>query len=75
MPLSHDLSVLAVLSKLVEEGMTMITVTHEVAFAREVAHRFVFMENGAVVEEGSSRNLSVQGVTEERTRSFLAKVL
>ena len=67
--------VLAVLTDLVAEGMTMITVTHEVGFAREVAHRFVFMENGAVVEEGPSSHLTTQGVKEERTRSFLAKVL
>ncbi len=67
--------VLNVLSDLVAEGMTMIAVTHEVGFAREVAHRFVFMERGAVVEEGPSSNLSVDGVREDRTRSFLEKVL
>ena len=67
--------VLNVLSDLVAEGMTMIAVTHAVGFAREVAHRFVFMERGAVVEEGPSSNLSVDGVREDRTRSFLEKVL
>ncbi|MCU1492277.1 MAG: ectoine/hydroxyectoine transporter ATP-binding protein EhuA [Acidimicrobiaceae bacterium] len=67
--------VLQVLGSLVAEGMTMVTVTHEVGFAREVAERFVFMEGGVVVEEGDARNLTTTGVTEERTRSFLAKVL
>lgn len=67
--------VLNVLSDLVREGMTMIAVTHEVGFAREVAHRFVFMERGAVVEEGPSSHLTVDGVTESRTRDFLTKVL
>jgi polar amino acid transport system ATP-binding protein len=67
--------VLAVLTDLVAEGMTMVAVTHEVGFAREVAHRFVFMEHGAVVETGPARQLSVEGVQEDRTRAFLAKVL
>jgi polar amino acid transport system ATP-binding protein len=67
--------VLNVLSELVADGMTMIAVTHEVGFAREVAHRFVFMERGSVVEEGPSSHLSVDGVTQPRTRSFLEKVL
>ena len=67
--------VLNVLGALVAEGMTMIAVTHEVGFAREVAHRFVFMERGSVIEEGPSAHLSVDGVREERTRSFLEKVL
>ena len=67
--------VLNVLGELVAEGMTMIAVTHEVGFAREVAHRFVFMERGSVIEEGPSAHLSVDGVREERTRSFLEKVL
>ncbi len=67
--------VLNVLGELVAEGMTMIAVTHEVGFAREVAHRFVFMERGSVIEEGPSAHLSVERVREERTRSFLEKVL
>ncbi len=67
--------VLNVLSDLVADGMTMVAVTHEVGFAREVAHRFVFMERGAVIEEGPSSQLSAQGVREERTRAFLEKVL
>jgi ABC-type polar amino acid transport system ATPase subunit len=67
--------VLQVLTNLVAEGMTMVAVTHEVGFAREAAHRFVFMERGAVVEEGPSKLLTTEGVSQERTRSFLAKVL
>lgn len=67
--------VLAVLSDLVADGMTMITVTHEVGFAREVAHRFVFMERGAIVEEGPAAHLRPELVTEGRTREFLTKVL
>jgi polar amino acid transport system ATP-binding protein len=67
--------VLQVLSDLVAEGMTMVAVTHEVGFAREVAQRFVFMERGTVVEEGPANRLTTAGVTEERTRNFLAKVL
>ena len=53
----------------------MVAVTHEVGFAREVAQRFVFMERGAVVEEGPAHKLTVQGVAHERTRAFLARVL
>ncbi len=67
--------VLQVLGELVTEGMTMVTVTHEVGFAREVAHRFVFMERGVVVEEGPTKNLSPSLAAEERTRAFLQKVL
>ncbi len=67
--------VLNVLSELVNDGMTMIAVTHEVGFAREVAHRFVFMERGMIIEQGPSSHLSVEGVTQQRTRSFLEKVL
>jgi polar amino acid transport system ATP-binding protein len=67
--------VLQVLGSLVSEGMTMVVVTHEVGFAREVAQRFVFMEHGHIVEEGPASHLSVDGVTSERTRAFLAKVL
>lgn len=67
--------VLQVLGELVTEGMTMVTVTHEVGFAREVAHRFVFMERGVVVEEGPTKNLSPSLAAEERTCAFLQKVL
>ncbi len=67
--------VLDAIKRLAVSGMTMIIVTHEVGFAREVSDRFVFMERGAVVETGPSANLSVEGVSNQRTREFLSKVL
>ncbi len=67
--------VLQVLGSLVADGMTMVAVTHEVGFAREVAERFVFMEHGRVVEEGPASHLTVDGVAHERTRTFLTRVL
>ena len=66
--------VLAVIRDLAAKGMTMVVVTHEMAFARDVADRVVFMSDGVVVEEGIAR----QVITEphrERTRNFLARVL
>lgn len=66
--------VLQVIRSLVDDGMTTIIVTHEVGFAREVCDRFVFMEDGAVVEEGPSELLGGSAV-HDRTRQFLAKVL
>ena len=65
--------VLQVLGELVADGMTMVAVTHEVGFAREVAHRFVFMEHGAVIEEGPAKNLSPTGAAQERTRVLFSK--
>jgi len=59
---------------LAEEGMTMIVVTHEVGFAREVADALVFMDEGVVVETGQPREM-LASPKNERTRSFLAKVL
>jgi polar amino acid transport system ATP-binding protein len=50
-------------------------VTHEVGFAREVSDRFVFMENGQLVETGPSERLSVERAEHFRTREFLSKVL
>jgi len=66
--------VLAVMRNLAEEGMTMMVVTHEMAFAREVADRVVFMDDGTVVEEGHPDDV-IGGPREERTRSFLQRVL
>lgn len=66
--------VLAVMKKLAESGMTMIVVTHEIGFAREVADRIVFMDEGAVVEEGRPEEI-LSNPKEERTREFLARVL
>ena len=66
--------VLAVMRGLAEDGMTMVVVTHEMGFAREVADRVVFMDGGVVVEDGPPAQ--VLGAPEHaRTRSFLAKVL
>jgi polar amino acid transport system ATP-binding protein len=66
--------VLGVMRRLARDGMTMIVVTHEMQFAREVADKVVFMDDGIVVEEGTPD----QVITEpqhERTRSFLSRVL
>jgi polar amino acid transport system ATP-binding protein len=54
--------------------MTMIVVTHEMGFAREVGHHLVFMDDGAVVEEGPPRAVFADA-KEARTRAFLSKVL
>jgi polar amino acid transport system ATP-binding protein len=65
--------VLGVMRNLAEEGTTMIVVTHEMAFAREVADRVVFMDQGVVVEEGPP-NAVLLNPQEERTRAFLSRV-
>ena len=66
--------VLDVMRELAAEGMTMIVVTHEMGFAREVADRVIFMADGAIVEQGKPSEL-FDNPQEERTRSFLEKVL
>ncbi|WP_043726247.1 amino acid ABC transporter ATP-binding protein [Kutzneria sp. 744] len=66
--------VLAVMRSLADQGTTMVVVTHEMAFAREVADTVVFMADGAVVEQGPPDRLLVRP-DHERTRSFLAKFL
>lgn len=66
--------VLDVMRELAEDGMTMIVVTHEMGFAREVADRVIFMADGAIVEEGTPTQI-FDHPQEERTRSFLNKVL
>ncbi|MBT2231334.1 amino acid ABC transporter ATP-binding protein [Nonomuraea sp. NEAU-A123] len=66
--------VLAVMRKLAEEGMTMLVVTHEMGFAREVADRVVFMDGGVIVEDGTAAQV-VGDPQQERTRSFLRRVL
>lgn len=66
--------VLAVMKRLAESGMTMIVVTHEIGFAREVADRVVFMDGGHIIEEGAPEEILV-APKEERTKSFLARVL
>ncbi len=66
--------VLDVMQSLAREGMTMIVVTHEMGFAREVAHRAVFMDDGLVVEEGTPEQV-FSNPQQERTRAFLRKIL
>ncbi|MFH8485254.1 amino acid ABC transporter ATP-binding protein [Streptomyces longisporoflavus] len=66
--------VLAVMRSLAREGMTMLVVTHEMSFAREVADRVVFMDDGVIVEEGTPERV-VGDPQHERTRLFLARVL
>ncbi len=66
--------VLAVMRTLASEGMTMLVVTHEMGFAREVADQLVFMDGGVVVEKGDPRDL-LSNPTQERTREFLSKLL
>ncbi|QSF47576.1 MULTISPECIES: amino acid ABC transporter ATP-binding protein [Paenibacillus] len=66
--------VLAVMKDLAREGMTMVVVTHEMGFAREVGDRVLFMEQGIVVEEDAPERL-FGNPSHERTREFLSKVL
>jgi len=66
--------VLAVMQALAEEGMTMVVVTHEMGFARQVADRVIFIDEGLVVEEGSPEAIFTKAGN-ERTRAFLGKVL
>lgn len=65
--------VLAVMRSLAEDGMTMLVVTHELGFARNVSTKVVFMENGTIVESGSSTDF-FQDPKEERTRAFLKTI-
>ena len=66
--------VLRVLAKLAEDGMTMMVVTHEIGFARNVAHRLVFMHDGEIWEEGAARTVLDSPKTEE-LGNFLGSVL
>ena len=66
--------VLDVMQELARDGMTMIVVTHEMGFAREVADRVIFMADGSIVEEGTPRKI-FDTPKEERTQNFLSKVL
>jgi polar amino acid transport system ATP-binding protein len=66
--------VLGVMKKLAAEGMTMVVVTHEMGFAREVANELVFMDGGVVVEHGPPREV-LSNPRNERTKAFLSKVL
>jgi polar amino acid transport system ATP-binding protein len=66
--------VLSVMKALAQEGMTMLVVTHEVAFAREAADRILFLDEGKLVEQGKPGDL-LSSPKHPRTREFLAKVL
>ena len=64
--------ILKVIRQLAEENMTMVIVTHEMAFARDVADRVIFMDGGYIIEEGDPREV-IEHPKEERTRQFLAR--
>ncbi|TCL71659.1 amino acid ABC transporter ATP-binding protein (PAAT family) [Hydrogenispora ethanolica] len=66
--------VLDVMKNLAREGMTMVVVTHEMGFAREVAHRALFMDEGQIIEEGTPDEL-FNHPKSERTQQFLSKIL
>ena len=65
--------VLSVMRELAQNGMTMIVVTHEMGFAREVADRVVFMDGGVVVEQGAPADV-INNPQHERTKSFLSRI-
>ena len=66
--------VLALIKEVADEGMTMVIVTHEMGFAREVASRVLFMADGIITEEGAPKQLFEQPQT-DRLKEFLSKVL
>ena len=66
--------VLSLMKELAEEGMTMVVVTHEMNFAREISNRVIFMDGGVIVEEGSPEEV-FDNPKNERTKAFLSKVL
>ncbi len=66
--------VLAVMQDLARSGMTMVIVTHEMGFAREVADRVIFMDGGVIVEDGTPAEV-FEYAKEERTKDFLSKIL
>lgn len=66
--------VLAVMKQLAQEGMTMVVVTHEMGFAREVGDRVIFMDEGRIVEEGTPEQI-FSNAQNPRTQSFLSKIL
>ncbi len=66
--------VLDVMKELARDGMTMIVVTHEIGFAREVADRVIFMDEGVIVEEAPPRQL-IESPQQERTKAFLSRIL
>jgi polar amino acid transport system ATP-binding protein len=66
--------VLGVMKELAREGLTMIVVTHEIGFAKEVADRVVFMDDGVIVEQGTPQEV-IDNPQHNRTRAFLSRVL
>jgi ABC-type polar amino acid transport system ATPase subunit len=66
--------VLNVMTELAAGGMTMIVVTHEMGFAREVADRVIMMDEGSIVEEGSAEEI-FSGPKQDRTKAFLRAIL
>lgn len=66
--------VLNVMKELAEDGMTMVVVTHEMGFAKEVASRIIFMDNGKIIEEGTAKEI-FKNPKNSRTREFLSKIL
>ena len=62
------------MKNLAGDGMTMVVVTHEMGFAREVASRVLFLDDGCIVEDGSPKQI-FENPKSDRLRSFLAKVL
>ena len=65
--------VLVVMKDLATEGMTMVVVTHEMAFAKEVADRVIFMDGGVIVEQGTPENI-FDAPSQERTQQFLKRI-
>ena len=76
LPLDPEMvgEVLEVMKGLAKEGMTMVVVTHEMGFAKEVGSRVIFMDNGYIVEDGTPEAV-FNSPSNERTKEFLAKVL
>jgi putative lysine transport system ATP-binding protein len=66
--------VLAVMKELAKTGLTMLVVTHEMGFAKEVANRVVFMDKGVIAEEGTPEQI-FNNPTQDRTKEFLKRVL
>jgi polar amino acid transport system ATP-binding protein len=66
--------VLDVMRSLAENGMTMVVVTHEMGFAREVGDNLVFMDQGVIVESGPPRQV-LSNPSQERTQAFLSRIL
>ena len=66
--------VLEVMRKLASDGMTMLVVTHEMRFAREVANRIIFMDEGKIIEQGTPEEI-FDNPQSDRLKNFLAKVL